>query len=103
MIVPHYIASGMGGMRTAGDLVARMEFSKNMKINDAKAYVAKKLNVEVADLSDVSVMRELRAELGLGVNTGVPGTAQGVFAKMNIEKLLGIKINSCEHFRQQLN
>jgi len=102
MIVPHYVASGMGGIRTSGDLVARMQFSKNMKINEAKEFVAKKLGVGLEDLSDVTVMRELREELGIGTNTGVPGSAQGIAAKMNIEKLLGITINSCEHFRNQL-
>ena len=47
-------------------------------------------------------MRELREDLGIGVVTGVPGAPRGIAAKMNIEKLLGIKINSCEKFRQSL-
>ena len=37
-----------------------MQFSKNMKIKEAKEYVAKKLNVETMDLADEYVMRELR-------------------------------------------
>ena len=34
--VVHVGASGMGGMRTAGDLVARMQISRGMKIKEAK-------------------------------------------------------------------
>ncbi|KKG28665.1 dimethylamine methyltransferase [Methanosarcina mazei] len=101
MPISHIMASGMTGMRAAGDLVARMQFSKNMKIKEAKEYVAKKLNVETRDLADEYVMRELREELNIGVITSVPGSAKGIAAKMNIERLLGIKINSCELFRKQ--
>lgn len=103
MAVPHYMASGMGGIRTAGDLVARMEYDKSMKVNDAKAYVAKKLGVDVMDICDEYVMRELREQMKIGVVTAVPGVPRGIAAKMNIEKLLDIKINSCEKFRQMLN
>ena len=45
---------------------------------------------------DEHVMRELREELDIGVITSVPGAAKGIAAKMNIEKLLDIKINSCD-------
>ena len=90
-------------MRTAGDLVARMMFGKSMKINEAKQYVADKLGVCKEDLSDENVMRSLREELGIGTITAVPGTPKGMPAKLNIEKLLGIKINSCEHFRALCN
>ena len=78
-----------------------MQFSKNMKIKEAKEYVAKKLNVETMDLADEYVMRELREELDIGVITSVPGAAKGIAAKMNIEKLLDVKINSCNLFRKQ--
>jgi len=100
MAISHFVASGMGGIRTAGDLVARMEFTKRMKVGKAKEYVAKKLGVTSFDLSDEYVFRDLREERGLGVITGVPKTPKGIAAKMNIEDLLGIKINSCEKFRQ---
>lgn len=96
------MASGMTGIRAAGDLVARMQFSKNMRIAEAKEYVAKKLRVDVMDLVDEHIMRELREELDIGVITSVPGAAKGIAAKMNIEKLLGIKINSCNVFRKQI-
>ena len=102
MTVPHYVTSGMGGIRTAGDLVARMEFTKSMKINDAKKYVAKKLEVDVGDLEDVNVMREVRELQKIGLITGMPGAPRGIVAKMNIEKLLDIKINSCTAVRKQL-
>jgi dimethylamine--corrinoid protein Co-methyltransferase len=101
MDLPHFMASGMGGIRTAGDLVARMEFGKNMRVKDAKAYVAKKLGIDCIELADEFVMRELREELGIGVVTGVPGAPRGIAAKMNIENILDIKINSCEKFREK--
>jgi dimethylamine--corrinoid protein Co-methyltransferase len=99
MSIAHFVASGMGGIRAAGDLVARMEFDQRMKIDEAKDYVAKKLGVTAFDLSDECKLREVREEQGLGVITGVPGTPRGIAAKMNIEDVLGIKINCCENFR----
>ena len=101
MPISHIMASGMTGIRAAGDLVARMEFSKKMRLKEAKEYVAKKLGVETGDLSDEYVMRELREEIDIGVITSVPTAAKGIAAKMNIEKLLDIKINSCDLFRKQ--
>ena len=98
----HMLASVMGGIRTAGDLVARMEYAKNMKVDKAKEYVAKKLGLSTLDIADEHVMRDLREELKIGVVTGLPGAPRGIAAKMNIEKLLDIKINSCEKFRQSL-
>ena len=102
MDMAHMLASGMGGIRTAGDLVARMEYAKNMKVDKAKEYVAKKLGLSTLDIADEHVMRDLREELKIGVVTGLPGAPRGITAKMNIEKLLDIKINSCEKFRQSL-
>lgn len=101
MDLPHFLTSGMGGIRSAGDLVARMQFSKNMRIGDAKAYVAKKLGLDTIEIADEFIMRDLREELGIGVVTGVPGATRGIAAKMNIEDLLDIKINSCEKFREK--
>jgi len=82
--------------------VARMEFSKSMRIKQAKEYVAKKLGVSTFDLSDEYVMREVRESLGIGVITSVAGAPKGCAAKLNIEKLLDLKINCCEKFRKQL-
>jgi dimethylamine--corrinoid protein Co-methyltransferase len=102
MPISHIMTSGMSGIRAAGDLVARMEFAKGMRIGEAKDYVAKKLDVSTDDLSDEYVMRELREELGIGVITSVAGAPKGIAAKMNIEKLLDIRINCCEKFRDQV-
>ena len=102
MPIAHIMTSGMTGIRAAGDLVARMQFSKNMRIGEAKEYVAKKLNVSTLDLSDEYVMREVREELDIGVITSVAGASKGIAAKMNIEKVLDIKINCCEKFREQI-
>lgn len=103
MAATHALSGGMGGMRAAGDLVARMMYGKSMKLKDAKEYVAKKLGVTTLDLIDENVMRELREELGIGTITSVPGTPKGMPAKLNIEKLLDVTINSCEHYRSMCN
>ena len=102
MPIAHSVAAGMGGIRTAGDLVARMQMSRKMRINDAKAYVAKKLKVSPADLSDVHVMREVREELDIGIITSVPGCAKGIEAKARIAKLLDIEINSATRLHNKL-
>ena len=57
MAVPHYMASGMGGIRSAGDLVARMEYNSNMKVDKAKEYVAKKLGISTLEIADECIMR----------------------------------------------
>lgn len=76
MSVAHVVSAGMGGIRTAGDLVARMQCHKKMRIKEAKKYVADKLKVDVLDLSNEVAMRELRADLDIGVVTSVPGCAR---------------------------
>jgi len=101
MSISHALASGMGGIRTAGDLVARMQLSKKMRLPEAKQYVADKLKVSVFDLSDSTVMRRLREELDIGVITAVPGTARGLEAKVRIADLLGVEINSVRRWRQK--
>lgn len=60
MDLPHFLTSGMGGIRSAGDLVARMQFSKNMRVKDAKEYVAKKLGLDTVEIADEFIMRDLR-------------------------------------------
>ena len=62
----HSLASGMGGIRTAGDLVARMQVTRGMRLKEAKAYVAGKLGVSADDLSDPTVMGDVRRQFGLG-------------------------------------
>ena len=77
----------------------RMQLAKGMKINEAKSYVASRLNVRVEQIGDCSVMREIRQELDLGYPMPEPGAAKGIEAKINIARVLGIKINSVERFK----
>ena len=97
----HLLASSMGGIRAAGDLVARMQLSRKMRINEAKRYVADRLHVSPLDLSDPTAMRLLREELDIGVVTAVPGIAKGMAAKVRIAELLDIEINSVEQFKKK--
>jgi dimethylamine---corrinoid protein Co-methyltransferase len=92
MSVSHALASGMGGIRTTGDLVARMQLRRKMRLSEAKRYVADKLGISVIDLADSTVMRGLREELGIGVITAVPGAPKGIEAKVRIADLLGVDI-----------
>lgn len=89
----------MGGIRTAGDLVLRVQLAKKLKIDAAKAYVAKKLGVSVADLHDCVIMTEKRKELGLGTQETDAGGAIGMDAKFNIARILDIPVNSVERFK----
>ena len=77
-------------MRTAGDLVARMQMTRGMRITEAKTYVADKLGVSVNDLHDPFIMREVREDHHIGVLQPISGTPTGVAAKRNIVKLLDI-------------
>jgi dimethylamine--corrinoid protein Co-methyltransferase len=66
MHAAHAIVSGMGGIRTAGDLVARLQLNRAMRIDEAKKYVADKLGASVADIVDEVKMREIREDMDLG-------------------------------------
>jgi dimethylamine--corrinoid protein Co-methyltransferase len=101
MHISHIFACGMGGIRTSGDLVAWMQLIKKMKIVEAKQYVAEKLGVGVANLVDEEVMRQLRAELGIGIITSVAGSPKGIRAKLKIAELLDVPINSVDLFKSQ--
>ena len=92
----------MGGVRTAGDMVLRMQLAKKMKIDEAKAYVASKLGVTVEDLSDVVTMTDIRTDLGLGLCHVEPSAKEinGIMAKCRIEEVLGIPINSVRRFKE---
>ena len=95
----HELATGMGGVRTAGDLVARAMASKSLRVNEAKQYVADKLGITVFDLCDSQVMREIREDLNIGHVLARPGGAIGIEAKIRIAELLGIEINSVNRFK----
>jgi hypothetical protein len=103
MHIAHIFASGMGGIRTSGDLVAWMQLIKKMKLPEAKKYVAKKLGVDLLDLVNEEVMRQLREDLGIGTTTSVAGSPKGIRAKLKVAELLGIPINSVELFKSQIN
>ena len=100
----HTQAAGMGGMRAAGDLVARMQMTRGMRLPQAKQYVAEKLGCSVLDLSDTVAMHDIRRDLGLGripvqdlTYAEHPGAME---AKFHIADVLGIPINSVQCFRQ---
>lgn len=101
MPIAHTIAGGMGGVRTAGDLVARCQM-KRMRLKAAKEYVAKKLGVDISQLADEYTMRKVREELDIGVITGVPGTARYLEAKVRISEILGIKIPCVERLKEKM-
>ena len=92
----------MGGIRTAGDLVAWMQLTRRMKIDQAKAYVAQRLDVKVSDLTDETIMSKKRAELGL--SSVIPDHVEytGIAAKTKISSLLDIPIRSVELYQQHL-
>ena len=92
----------MGGIRTAGDLVAWMQLTRKMKINQAKAYVAEKLNVNVSDLTNEAIMSKKREERGLG--SVIPDHVEytGIAAKARTSKLLDIPIRSVELYKKHL-
>jgi dimethylamine--corrinoid protein Co-methyltransferase len=102
MHLSHIMASGMGGIRTTGDLVAWMQISHKMKLLEAKKSVANKLGIDVIDLTNEDVMRPLREDLGIGTITSVAGSPKGIRAKIKIAELLEIPINSVTLFKSQL-
>ena len=96
------MAAGMGGIRTAGDLVAWMQMTRKMKIGAAKQYVADKLGIDPIDLTNEEVMRQIREDLDIGIITAVAGTSKGIAAKWKIAQLLDIEINSVNRFRSKI-
>jgi len=101
MHAAHAIVSGMGGIRTAGDLVARLQLNRAMKIDAAKKVVADKLGVSVSDLADPVAMREVREDMNLGTLNECPGVAKGMDAKFRIADVLNLQINSVNLFKQK--
>src|SRR5665811_566180 len=100
--IPIHANVGMGGISTAGEVVAMMQLQRKMRLPEAKAYVADKLRVSTRDLSDEVAMRELREELDIGVVTSVPGAARGLEAKARISDLLGVTIPSVERLKRKV-
>lgn len=100
MAVTHESAAGMGGIRTCGDLVFRMQL-KGMKLNEAKAFVAEKLQIGEEDLADCAVMKDVREELNIGTTQSRPNAGVGIQTKFRIAEILGISINSVEKFKRE--
>ena len=100
MAVTHEATAGMGGIRSAGDLVYRMEL-QGYKINDAKKYVAEKLGCPIENLADCAEMKDLREELNIGTTQSRPDAAVGMETKFRIADILGIPINSVNRFKQE--
>jgi dimethylamine--corrinoid protein Co-methyltransferase len=61
--------------------------------------VARKLGIDVPELTNEEVMRRLREDLGIGIITSVAGSPKGIRAKMKIAELLEIPINSVTLFK----
>ena len=80
-----------------------MQLIKKMKIAEAKQYVAEKLKIEISDLVNEEVIRQLREDLGIGIITSVAGSPKGMRAKLKIAELLDIRINSVELFKSELS
>jgi dimethylamine--corrinoid protein Co-methyltransferase len=99
----HTLASGMNGMRAAGDLVARMQMTRGMRLKEAKLFVAGRLGVSPRELSDSVVMQEVRSEFGIGLISDLEmecvGKATAMEAKFNIAELLDLPINCVDRFR----
>ena len=93
----------MGGIRTAGDLVAWMQLTQRMKITEAKEYVAQKLGVNVIDLVDEELMHQVRQDLDIATLPMIADGASGMVAKCRIAELLGIELNSVNKFKAQLD
>ena len=103
MALTHAHASGMGGMRAAGDLVARVQMARGMRIQEAKQYVADKLRIAVSELIDPVIMGEVREDLQIGAVTPLPGCAKGIEAKFRIAEILGIDINCVQRFKDKIS
>ena len=99
----HAIACGMGGVRTAGDMVLRVQLAKALRINEAKKYVADKLGISTLELCDTITMADIREDRGFGLQNFEPYAESniGMEAKFRIAEALGIKINSVERFKQR--
>ena len=92
-------------MRAAGDLVGRMQMTQGKRLPEAKAYVAERLGVTPADLSDPVLMNEIREQLGFGRVTTFeishPTQPVAIESKFNIEEALGVPVNSVRRFRER--
>ena len=73
----HVMASGMGGIRTAGDPVAMMQIASKVRLPEAKRYMTGKLGVVVDYLSNEVVMRGVRKFFDSGSSPLFPAMPGG--------------------------
>ena len=99
--LPYRLLFGMGGLRTAGDLVARAQMGKKLKIADAKKYVTQKLGIDLETMTDECAMKELREKLDIGGALSAVGHAKGMAAKARIASLCDFKINCVTRFLEK--
>ena len=96
----------MGGLRAAGDLVARMQMTRGMRLEQAKQHVAERLGVSTADLSDPLVMHDVRRAFGLGLipvqDLTYPNEPGAMEAKFHISEVLDVPINSVQKFEEHV-
>ncbi len=90
-------------MRAAGDLVARVQMTRGIRIQEAKQYVADKLSIAVSEMTDPVIMSEVREDLQIGAVTPLPGCAKGIEAKFRIAEVLGIDINCVQRFNDKIH
>ena len=88
---------------TVDEVKTRARKAVAMELRHGVQYIRSHADVTDPNLTSLKALLELREELKIGTVTAVPGVPRGIAAKMNIEKLLDIKINSCEKFRGMLN
>ncbi len=91
----------MGGLRTAGDLVARAQLNKKLKLADAKNYVSRKLGIDLETMTDECAMKELREKLDIGGALSSVGRAKGLAAKVRIAALCDFKIACVTRFKEK--
>ena len=82
--------------------MAWMQMTRKMKIGPAKQYVADKLGIDVIELTNEELMRQIREDLDIGIITSVAGSAKGIAAKWKIAQLLDININSVDLFKYKI-
>jgi len=80
-----------------------MQMTRKMKIHDAKAYVANKLGIEMIELTNEEVVRDIRKDLKIGTVTSIAGNPKGIRAKKKIADLLDINIRSVDLFKTQFD
>ena len=93
--IAQIVSSCMGGVRTSGDLVAWMQLTR-------KEYVAKKLNLNLQDLTSETTMSIIRSEKGLG--SVIPDHIEymGIAAKSKVAELLDVPIHSVNLYKNHL-